>query len=181
MSATAPARRGDWIQMESGRAFYPLDPRPDDIEITDIAQALAQMNRYRGTIFPYSVAQHSALVCSWVAARAPEHALWALLHDAAEAYLADIPRPLKADLPAWKPIEARVMAAVCERFGLPPEEPAIVKEADFRILADEKAVLLRGGPLWSDIGEPLGVEIHNLTWQEARWAFLARFRQWRIR
>jgi hypothetical protein len=86
-------RRGDWMQTFTGRAFYPLDPRPEDIDPVDIAHALSLICRYGGHSSRfYSVAEHCVLMSHAVA---PEHALWALLHDATEAYLGDMIRPLK--------------------------------------------------------------------------------------
>lgn len=166
-------RRGEWIQTFTGRRFWPLDPRPEDISITDIAHALSMKCRYGGHCLAfYSVAEHSVLLSQHVA---PAHALWALLHDAAEAYLADVPKPVKPDLPGWKALEAAVMASVCARFRLPADEPAEVKEADFRILADEKVAIMEDGPAWSRLPAPLGAVIRCLPPAEAKRAFLDRF------
>ncbi len=81
-------RRGDWIQVRSGRKFHPLDPRPEDVDINDIAHALSNLCRFTGhcTDF-YSVAQHSVIASQIVP---PASALAALLHDASEAYMGDI-------------------------------------------------------------------------------------------
>ena len=96
-------RVGDWIQTFSGGCFWPLDPRSSEVDIHDIAQSLAMTPRYRGhTVRFYSVAEHSVLVSRAVP---PEYALWGLLHDAAEAYTADIPSPLKRSIAEWPTIE----------------------------------------------------------------------------
>lgn len=106
--------RGDWIQTYSGRAFYPLAPYPQDVCIEDIAHALSQLCRFGGHCRRfYSVAEHSVLLSRVVV---PEFQLWALLHDASEAYLVDVPRPIKKQLPAYVEAERRVMAAICARF-----------------------------------------------------------------
>lgn len=133
------SRTGDWIQTVSGTVFYPLDPRPDEIHIDDIAHALAMQCRYAGHVTRfYSVAEHSVHVSRAV----PEQdALWGLLHDASEAYLVDIPRPIKRFMAQYHEWEAQLMAVICERFGLPVEMPASVKEVDNRMLATERAVL----------------------------------------
>ncbi len=132
----------DWIMTASGRAFWPLDPRPEDVSIEDIAHALANICRFTGATREfYSVAQHSMLVASMVP---PEDALWGLLHDASEAYLCDIARPLKVQ-PAFAPYreaEARLMAVICERFGLSPTEPESVRIADRQMLRTEQRDLM---------------------------------------
>ena len=169
-------RGGDWIQTFSGRCFWPLDPRADEIEMVDIAHALSMKCRYGGHCMRfYSVAEHSVLVSQHVP---PEFALWGLLHDAGEAYLADIPRPVKPFIPNWKAIEARVMAAVCERFGLDPTEPTEVKAVGLAITADERAALL--GPCdrrWGELPPPIGALIAGLPPYQARQAFIRRFHQ----
>ena len=173
-------RRGDWIQTYTGRPFWPLDPRPEDILIDDIAHALALKVRYSGHCrWPYSVAQHSVLVSRWITLQpqaTPQEALWGLLHDAAEAYLADIPKPVKPFLEGWKDIEASMMRVICARFGLPEEEPEIVREADFRILTDEREQIMNEGPSWSRLGHPLGLKIRRMTWFDAKTHFLNQFR-----
>lgn len=170
------ARTGDWIQTYSGRCFWPLDPRPEEVEIADIAHALAMTCRYRGhcTRF-YSVAEHSVLVSRHVPA---EHALWGLLHDAAEAYSADIPRPLKRELAGWPDIEERILRAVCVRFGLPPEEPDCVKAADAALLSDERAALMVPCEReWGYCQPGLGVSIAGFRPRIAEKRFLAEFRR----
>src|SRR4051794_15527189 len=87
-------RRGGWITTFSRRQFWPLDPHSDEIHIEDIAHSLSQQCRFGGHSRSfYSVAQHSCLVSALCKAN---DALWGLLHDASEAYLGDIPRPLKS-------------------------------------------------------------------------------------
>jgi len=166
-----------WIQTFSGRRFYPLDPQPDQIDIIDIAHALSHLCRYVGHCkHHYSVAQHSLLVSQHVPA---EHALWGLMHDAAEAYLGDVPRPIKALLPAYKDAERRVPAAICARFGLPPDEPPEVKRVDTAILADERRALLSKLDVsdheWGATEPPLGIEIKPRIAFDAKWAFIERF------
>ncbi len=137
-------RRGDWIQTYTGRVFWPMDPRPSEVNFWDIAYSLSKQCRYAGHCKKfYSVAQHSVLVSLHVA---PEHALWGLLHDAAEAYLVDVPRPIKPYLAEYKQIEATVMLAIRERFGLKGTMPQEVEEIDQRILANEQAVLMPDPP-----------------------------------
>ena len=156
-------RRGDWMQTYTGRAFYPLDPRPEDVDPIDIAHALSLICRYGGHAKRfYSVAEHCVLMSRAVPA---EHALWALLHDATEAYVGDMIRPLKRSMSEYVKIEDRLLGVICERFGLDPVFPDAVKLADNRILLDERDAML--GPLpqpWSDYLEsldPLGVRVEG--------------------
>ncbi|MDM9619108.1 hypothetical protein [Rhizobium sp. S96] len=170
----AQCRRGDWMQTVTGRQFWPLDPRADDIDIEDIAHALSMMCRFGGHCDRfYSVAEHSVLVSENVP---PDDALWALLHDASEAYIADIVRPAKRFIAGYKDLEEGIMSAVRIRFGLPKEEPASVKRADNAILADEAAQIMGTKPKdWILPEPPLGVRIVGLSPWQAKAAFLARF------
>lgn len=138
--------RGDWMQTHTGRRFYPLDPRPEDIDREDIAHALSLLCRYGGHVSRfYSVAEHCVLM-SW--AVAPEHALAALLHDATEAYVVDVPRPLKRQLAGYREIEERVWYAVAVHFGIELALPDEVKEADNRILITERNALMPAAERW---------------------------------
>lgn len=114
-----------------------LDPRPEDIDIEDIAHHLALLCRFGGACDRfYSVAEHSIAVSELCG---PADARWGLLHDATEAYLGDVTRPLK-HTPAMAPyraLEARFQAAIAARFDLPPEIPASVSRADNRMVAVE--------------------------------------------
>src|SRR5580692_700756 len=108
--------RGDWIQTATGRQFWPMDPRPDEIFIDDIAHALSMLCRFGGHCLRfYSVAEHSVLL-SRVAPQ--KHKLWALLHDASEAYLVDVPRPIKPMLVGYKAAEEKIQRAIAVRFNL---------------------------------------------------------------
>ena len=128
-------RQGDWSQTYTGKRFYHLDPKPEDISIADIAHSLAYQCRYTGhTTRFYSVAEHSLYVSRYCT---PENALWGLLHDASKAYICDIPAPLKPYLTNYKEIEDKIMACICERFGLEPEMPTEVKQLDKDILRNE--------------------------------------------
>jgi hypothetical protein len=145
--------RGDWMQTYTGRVFYPLDPHPEAVCIADIAHALAQQCRYAGhSLFHYSVAQHSVLVSTHVPR---EHAVWGLMHDAAEAYLVDLPRPVKHSVVGYDAAEERVLEAVAERFGLSLPMPDAVRIADNQALATEQRDVMRScGRPWSLTEEP---------------------------
>ncbi|WP_313489016.1 phosphohydrolase [Stutzerimonas nitrititolerans] len=129
-----------WILTRTGRRFDLLQPCPTQVFVLDIAHALAHLCRFSGhTSHHYSVAQHSLLVASIVPA---EHQLAALLHDATEAYVGDMVRPLKALLPEYSAIENGIWLAICERFNLDPELPACIHEADMVALATERRDLM---------------------------------------
>lgn len=170
--------RGEWMQTYSGRRFWPMDPRSNEVFIEDIAHGLSMQCRYAGhCIRFYSVAEHSVLVARWLLAQcaSAETALWGLLHDASEAYLVDVPRPVKPFLDGYKAAESRVMAAVCDCFDLPREMPAAVHEADGGIINDERANMRRCEHEWAHAGEPLGVSLEYWTPEEAESEFLAAY------
>lgn len=168
------ARRGDWMQTFTGGRFYPLDPRPEDMHPEDIAHALSLLCRYGGHVDRfYSVAEHCVLMSRAVP---PEHALAALLHDATEAYVVDVPRPLKRYLPEYRAIEDRVWRAIAARFGISVVLPAQVIEADSRILLTERRVLMPRAERWSqdDDYSALPVEVSGWLPDVAERRYLSR-------
>jgi len=126
-----------WQRMLSGRRLDLLDPTPLDIEIEDIAHGLAFVARWNGQTvgdWPYSVAEHSLLVEALFARMNPAHsAKWrlaALLHDAPEYVIGDMISPVKAAVgPGYGALDARLIAAIHIRFGLPATLPAAIKTA----------------------------------------------------
>lgn len=178
---TEPAwAAGAWMQTFTGKQFWPLRPDPEHVDILDIAHALSLICRYGGHARRfYSVAEHSVLLSYAVPS---EHALWALMHDAAEAYVGDMVRPLKHQMPAYRAVEDRVLAAIAVRFDLPHREgliPAVVKDADNRILLDERAAILTPTDhSWGvDDLEPLGVKVRGWEPVMAELAFRDRFEE----
>lgn len=171
------ARVGPWIQAYGGRPFYLLDPRPEDVDIGDIAHALSLLCRYTGHVREfYSVAQH----CVYVSHECdPNHALDGLLHDAAEAYVADMSTPLKEVLPEYRRIEARVHAAIAERFGIAKVPPECVRRADRAVLFAEVPVLME--PSWqpwayTGLAAP-GLVVEPWSPREAKARFMERWAQ----
>ncbi len=134
----------NWIQTYTGKAFDPFDVDPAAICIEDIAHALANVCRFTGHSRQfYSVAQHSVEV----ATRLPhELQAAALLHDASEAYLTDVPRPLKQrpEFKFYREAEEQLQQAIYQCFGLQPssEDLARIKEMDGRMLMLERQRLL---------------------------------------
>jgi len=140
-----------FIETRSGKDFWPLDPRPADVDIQDIAHALSNQCRFSGhTKRHYSVAEHSIRVSELLEewGCTPEAQLWGLLHDASEAYLVDLPTPLKRDprFAFYLEAESRLQATICNAFGLPIEEPAEVRAADGVMLATEARDLMAYRP-----------------------------------
>jgi len=181
-------RKGDWIQTFSNRRFHPIDPRPEEVFIEDIAHSLSQQCRFTGHSQKfYCVSEHSVRV-SWEIGRIGnfKDCLWGLLHDASEAYLCDLSRPIKhhSALGAeYRKIEDRLMAVIAERFGLPLPEPPVVKVADNILLMTEKRDIM--GPMeWEhskcfvDLSEvkPLGEVIEPWDCARAERLFMIRFR-----
>lgn len=133
-----------WILTRTGIPFDVLEPTADMVQPLDIAHALAHTCRFGGhTLRHYSVAEHCVRVAKLVPA---EHQLAALLHDATEAYVGDMVRPLKQALPAYQQIEQRVWHAICQRFDLDPVLPECVHQADLVMLATERRDLMPEHP-----------------------------------
>jgi len=183
--------RGHWMQTFTGRAFYPLSPRVEDVVALDIAHSLAMQCRYNGHVQRfYSVAEHCVLMSDWIMTNretpgglirsekySRELALWALLHDAAEAYCGDMVRPLKLHMPDFCEVDDRLTAVIARRFGLHESAiPRDVKAVDTRILLDEREALLSTPPAEWALGDvqPLGVEIRGWDPATAKWEYLAR-------
>lgn len=135
----------DHIKTFTGIYFNAFDPQPDLIDIRDIAHALSQQPRYGGHLPKfYSVAQHS-LYCSRLA---PTHLkLCALLHDAAEAYLPDLPSPIKARMPQFKAVENNIFSVILKKFGIFETyytHADELKAIDIQALKDEWNFLMQG-------------------------------------
>lgn len=166
--------RGDWIQTATGRQFWPMDPRPGDVFLDDIAHALSLLCRFGGHCLRfYSVAEHSVLLSR--AAPRP-YKKWALLHDASEAYVVDVPSPIKPALAGYKPLEQQVMRAIAVRFNLHLGMPDVVKRLDRAILEDERRQNMAESEIeWSNCAEPLGVVLQFWSPDRARAEFLREF------
>lgn len=172
-------RRGDWMQTWTGGRFYPLEPRKSDVDIMDIAFALGNIARYNGHCKFYSVAEHSVLVSRIVP---PEHAFQGLMHDAHEAYIGDITRPMQLclkDLGAdagLEYIERNVCQAIADQFRIAPAIPEWVKRADVAMLALEKKRLWPRSDAWIlPYDPPSNVLIECLPPMHATLLFLRRY------
>lgn len=166
----------DYVSTFSGNRFYPLRPHIDRVAIEDIAHGLAYQCRFNGqTREFYSIAQHSLIVASLVP---PALRLAALLHDAAEAYLGDMVKPLKVLLPEFAALEDQVSAIIAATYGIDFSDYAPIKHADLIALATEKRDLMpHSVERWAYLDDitPLPAIIRALGPQEAKQRFLDEF------
>lgn len=174
---------GDWMETASGRKFYPLSPRASDVDRYDIAHHLGRIGRYNGAVKVehYSVAEHSVLISQWLEHEYPTEPFLAyqgLMHDAPEAYIGDMVRPLKKqdEMLPFREAEDRIWQAIVfsNRMLLTVDLDPRVKEADNRIIVDERAQVMRPSHnVWgSDNLEPLGIKIRAMSPADATHWFL---------
>lgn len=119
-----------WVETRLGQRVSLLRPDPETISIFDIAHALSMQVRFNGHIASWwSVADHCLLVARMLPLELKLHGL---LHDAAEAFISDLPRPLKRmkHLIGYRLVERRMERAISRRFGLPFKLPVEIKRAD---------------------------------------------------
>ncbi|MGK5027650.1 phosphohydrolase [Janthinobacterium sp. RB2R34] len=174
----AAAITTDYVSTFSGNRFYPLRPHIDRVAIEDIAHGLAYQCRFNGqTKTFYSIAQHSLIVASLVP---PPLRLAALLHDAAEAYLGDMVKPLKVLMPEFAALEDRVTAIIAATYGIDFSDYAPIKRADLIALATEKRDLMpHSAERWAYLDgiAPLPGIIVAMDPGVAKQCFLQRFHE----
>lgn len=194
-------------QTVSGIYIEPCNPDPVDVFITDIAHCLALANRWAGNLqytqelidklnldwieagdpFVYSVGQHSCLVHDIVVRLfGARPAFYALMHDASEAYLMDVPRPIKPELTNYYEIEARLMAVILTKFGVLLDEAIkkqVVEIDNAMIFWERDAIVGKPiAPYGNEFQHPGGTifyEVPNFcSWSplRAKKEFLARFK-----
>lgn len=175
--------RGNWIETFTGKQFFPNDPRPEDIDIYDIAASLSKLCRFNGhTRVFYSVAEHCVLMAQYSLNThlGRRLALEALLHDGAEAYIGDMPKPVKDMDPIFQEMEAKIYRAVSQKFGIPPLTTSIVKVWDVAILKTERAAVMpQSNHTWSLPEEvvPLPVTVEGWAPEVAEFRFLQTYTQ----
>jgi hypothetical protein len=169
-----------YIRTHSGRHFDYTRPKAADIFIGDIAHALSQLCRFAGQspVF-YSVAQHSVYtsqLCEDDHPYEPALILGALLHDATEAYMNDVPLPLKNLLPEYTKMEDRICRIIFKAFDIPQITYASVKKYDKQALIGEFVSIIKtgfGGK--SDVEWPIAFPTTAWSPEVAKANFLARF------
>ena len=178
----SPPAPGPYLQTVSGRWVNPFDPDPEQLDAGDIARALANQCRFGGhsRVF-YSVAQHCVIVSRVVEDRGGdvEAVFAALMHDATEAYLGDMPHPLKhrsALGEAFKAAEDHLERAIRDRFRIAPDVPEI-KRVDRSLLATERRAFSAEDWHWPELEgvEPLDLELTAWSPDEAAEAFARRY------
>lgn len=169
-----------FMQTFTGKRFFPMEPHPEDFDILDIGHSLSLQCRFNGhCLCFYSVAEHCVRVSELLEKTHNSGMLtfWGLLHDASEAYLGDIVRPLKFHLPEYGKIEKNVeKSLIIGKFNLPWPMPPEVKWADDVLLATEKRDLLCPvADQWRATEEPLSERISPMTSDQAMTAYIHAF------
>lgn len=172
----------------TGKYFYPDDVGSLEVDIEDIAHALSMMNRYCGHLdYFYSVAQHSLiveeLVCGMSTTLYTDRLLGALLHDASEAYMPDMPSPIKQLLPDFKKKEEELSQHIFSHYNLAYPYEGIIKEIDSAIRGSEIKCLTSweeewGGEFTDEFGQrwdTLEYKIIPMPQKYAEEKFLQRF------
>jgi 5'-deoxynucleotidase YfbR-like HD superfamily hydrolase len=190
----------EWISTYTNQRVFPFDPDKSVIKIEDIAHSLAMICRWGGHALTfYSVAEHSVRVADLLYVQAVKAGksleesrkigFLGLMHDATEAYVGDIPRPIKGSMflktprgmEGFRETEAHVYRIIEEALNLPPyskEEEKLVHEADNIILVTEARDVQHGFAKWDywlDHPEPLEGTIFPMTWEVAKATFLERW------
>ena len=188
-------RLGAWSQNYSGTKYWIMDPLPEEVNLIDIVVGLSNAARYRGqTKFFYPVLTHCVLVSQgverlalergWSVQEAKAAAFEGLLHDASEAFLGDVARPLKRQraMREYCRVEALWEEAINTRFGVKSNlrYKALVKEVDQRIVLDEIQTVMFDPDMWARSGryvgmKPLGAEVKYMTQKESMTAFYNRY------
>lgn len=174
--------RGPWVQVFTGGQFFPFAPHPAEIDIEDIAHALSCMTRFNGHCNSfYSVAQHSVYVSKLLEHTEPLAAKFGLLHDASEAYIGDVCRPLKysKNYAFYLRIEERIQNIIYRIFGLDVAyTPKLLKLADDTLLATEKRDIMKLQPApWPTLPDPISLKIEPMLPVEAEALFMKRYEE----
>lgn len=173
---------GAWLSTLSIPKFNFLSPQEADIDIRDIAHALSLTCRFggHGKSF-YSVAEHSVLVARVLASyRASPLTVYAgLLHDAEEAYLPDIPSPIKLYMPEAHAIYDRLSKAIIRKFGIQEADWVLIKDIDHRLCTTEAKALGIWNEGWANTGASLYSPIYCWTPKVAEARFLATYEELR--
>lgn len=183
---------GPWIMTFTGRHFHFANPDPSEVDIMDIAVATSREGRFAGHCWSfYSVAQHSVHVSESMelfakgkvdnALYVAKVALLGLLHDASEAYIKDMPSPVKIYLPDYRKMEEKIQDSIMSKFGLldfwrSPEIQKLLHKVDKSVMATEVRDLIKHKKVWSMPEKPYNdLTIVSVSPDTACVQFLYRF------
>lgn len=171
-------KKSDYIETYTGIAFFPFEPKVEDIHIEDIAHAISQVCRFGGHCKHfYSVGQHSILVAKLLKdwGESPQVQLYGLLHDTTEGYLVDLPSPIKKHLHTYKKAETYLHEIIWQALDIrkPTEEEwKIVKKAD-KLIQHHEANQLLSKASWADPSVFLeNIVINKVPMEEVKKQFL---------
>lgn len=171
-----------WIRTFTGNRFDPLNPDPLFIRILDIAHALSNITRFSGhTSRFYSVAIHSVLVSKILEHQGFDRRTQfeGLMHDASEAYLVDIPKPIKIQpfMQGYRDAERKLEEVLAKRFNMRYPLCEVIKKADVIALAMEARDLMGDPKDWESLYtvDCLPWTVETMPPLAARDVFLARF------
>jgi len=166
------------VQTYTGKHFDILNPKIKDICITDIAHGLALQCRFNGHCNQfYSVAEHCVRMACW---DLPGGSKQRLMHDAAEAYLGDIPSPIKQNFPEFIRIEENLLNIIFKKFKIGIYNKDIVKEADLIMLTTERRDLMGDSDWWGLKQKPYHKIIKPWSPRFAEVCFLKMAERWGI-
>lgn len=176
-------RTGNWIATYTGVQFYLTDPHPDDVRIKDIAHALSMACRFGGhTSEFYSVAQHSVHCSELAEEMFPNDRmlqLHALLHDASEAYIGDVVRPLKVTLPGYKELEEYTMQVIYAGLLIPPISGADAEQVknfdDTLLMTERRDFISHKKHDWTIAAEPWHEKLGSMSPTAAEYQFNSRY------
>jgi hypothetical protein len=180
------------IRTASGRYVNPLNLRPEDVDVNDIAHHLSLINRFNGASrHAINVASHSLFVALLCAQHPVKVQMQALFHDASEAYLGDVTKWVKRapEMEAYRKAEAHAQHIIYEFIGVPTKEDSIIEWADWLMVrAEHESDFGFGVPINGEAAPrypPLSPQevglLRNIHWrplepETARYAFLHHYR-----
>ena len=142
-------RKNIFLNTYTGKQIKIISIKPDDICLPDIAHSLSMICRFNGHCsFFYSVAQHSISIFNELKnlKYSPKIQLYGLLHDAAEAYICDLPKPIKIYIPQYRKLESKIQKKIWKAFNIPKptyREYKIIKELDVSMMQLEANMLMK--------------------------------------
>ncbi len=167
-----------WLSTLYRKQFHFLQPIEDEIDILDIAHSTSLLCRFGGHCRQfYSVAEHSVIVSTILQREGASTLtqLGGLLHDAEEAYLPDIPAPIKRVMPEADKIYENIRGCIYRKYGIEQADWKHVEDIDSRLCITEAKLLGLWNEDWAYVGKPLPTALHLYLPYDAERAFIYRF------